>query len=79
MKPSPITCRTVDEGGREPEETDMKILNLFATEPDETTRALVRGLSKGRASVRLSWDTPDLDYRDVVRLVFECDRVVCWW
>lgn len=57
----------------------MKILNVYRSAPDDTTKKLVEIVSEGREadSFDLNVDAPDYD--KLVDMVFEADQTVCWW
>jgi hypothetical protein len=57
----------------------MKTLFVFKTEPDETTKALEEIASKGEDVTRFSLYQEDTDYGKLVDLIFENEKVVCWW
>ena len=57
----------------------MKILNVYRSEPDDTTKKLVEIVSRDREadSFYLNTDTPDYDA--LVDKIFEADQTICWW
>jgi len=57
----------------------MKILNVYRSEADETTKKLVEIVSEGREaeSFNLNVDAPD--YSALVDMIFEADQTICWW
>jgi len=57
----------------------MKILNVYRSEPDDTTKKLVEIVSEGReaSSFDLNVDAPD--YGQLVDMVFGADQTICWW
>ena len=57
----------------------MSILHLLKSEPDGETRALIAALSEGRESEEVPLYGGNVDYGDLVKKVFENERVVCWW
>jgi len=57
----------------------MKILHIYKTEPDETTKTLVNILSKGEEITEFELFKDDVDYGKLLDLVFEHDKVVTWW
>jgi hypothetical protein len=57
----------------------MKILNVYRSEPDDTTKKLVEIVSRDRDadSFDLSVDSPD--YESLVDKIFEADQTISWW
>ena len=57
----------------------MKILNVYRSEPSETTKKLVEIVSEGRESdsFDLAGDSPDYDA--LVDKVIAADQTICWW
>lgn len=57
----------------------MKILNVYRSKPDETTKKLVEIVSRDREadSFDLTADTPD--YAQLVDKIMEADKTICWW
>ena len=57
----------------------MKTLFVFKSEPDETTRVLEDIISKDEEITRFSLYDKDADYGKLVDLIFENEKVICWW
>ena len=57
----------------------MKILNVYRSAPDDTTKKLVDIVAEGReaSSFDLNVDAPDYD--KLVDMIFEADQTICWW
>ena len=57
----------------------MKVLSIYRSEPDETTKKLVEIVSRDREadSFDLSVDSPDYDA--LVDKMFAADQTICWW
>jgi len=57
----------------------MKILNVYRSAPDDTTKKLVEIVSRDRDadSFDLHADAPD--YEALVDKMFEADQTICWW
>lgn len=57
----------------------MKILNVYRSEPDESTKKLVEIVSRDREadSFDLNVDTPDYD--QLVDKIMDADKTICWW
>ena len=57
----------------------MKIVNVYRSEPNDTTKQLVKAVSEGRdtESFNLYEGTPD--YSKLVDLIMEADQAICWW
>jgi len=57
----------------------MKILNVYRSAPDDTTKKLVEIVSRDRDadSFDLNVDAPDYD--SLVGKMFDADQTICWW
>jgi len=57
----------------------MKVLNVYRSQPDETTKKLVEIVSRDREadSFDLNVDTPDYD--QLVDKIMAADKTICWW
>lgn len=57
----------------------MKILHIFKSEPDETTKILVDIVSNGKETTFFDLFKDDADYDELIDLIFEHDKVITWW
>ena len=57
----------------------MKSLFIFRSPPDETTLQLSGELSGSGDPIVFSLYEEPIDYSELVKSIFECDRVICWW
>ncbi len=57
----------------------MKLLYIYKSEPDETTKVLAKKLAEGNQVVEFKLFGEDVDYGKLLDLVFEVDKVVTWW
>jgi hypothetical protein len=57
----------------------MQLLHILRSEPDALVRRLVEAMSKDRTvrEVSLTGGTPDYD--QLVKDIFEAEKVICWW
>ena len=57
----------------------MKIVHVYRSEPNDTTKKLVDMVSEGRQteSMNLFGGTPD--YGKLVDLIMNADQTICWW
>jgi hypothetical protein len=57
----------------------MQLLHILRTEPDALVRGFIEAMSKGKTvrEVSLSGATPDYD--QLVKDIFEAEKVICWW
>ena len=57
----------------------MKVLNVYRSQPDETTKKLVEIVSRDREadSFDLAVDSPDYD--QLVDKIMDADKTICWW
>ena len=58
---------------------NMKVLNLFKSTPDPETKGIAARFSEGQESREVDLSDGPVDYDELVREVFRCDKVVCWW
>ncbi len=56
----------------------MKILYIYKSEPNETTKKLAEALAEGSEVVEVKLYEGNVDYEDLINKIFECDKVVCW-
>jgi hypothetical protein len=56
----------------------MKFLHIFRSEPDDLVRLFIRGLG-AQTSREVALYKGQLDYDQLVKEIFESDRVICWW
>lgn len=57
----------------------MKILHIQKSEPDEIVTKLMKPISKGNDVQQFELYKSDVDYDKLVELVFNHDKVICWW
>ena len=57
----------------------MKILNVYRSEPSDTTNKLVEIVSEGRESDNFDLNTDSPDYDALVDKVMAADQTICWW
>jgi hypothetical protein len=57
----------------------MNILHVFKSEPDAVIKKLMEPLSKGKKARQFEMFRGNVDYDQLVELVFENDKVICWW
>ncbi len=57
----------------------MDLLHILRSRPDELVRRFVDGMSKGKKvrEVPLYEGTPDYD--QLVKDIFDAEKVICWW
>jgi len=60
-------------------EVKMKILHVLKSEPDEIIKGLKQPSSEGNEVKEFEMYQENVDYDELVKLVFENDKVVCWW
>lgn len=60
-----------------------KILHLLKTEPDEMQRTLMDQLSTGGLNLEIPLYEIDgeenVDYDEIIDLIFQHDQVITWW
>jgi len=57
----------------------MKILHVYRSAADATTKKLVEIVSEGRESESFDLNVPAPDYSKLVDMVFAADQTICWW
>lgn len=57
----------------------MKILNVYRSEPDESTKKLVEIVSRDRESDSFDLNVDSPDYDQLVDKIFDADKTICWW
>ncbi len=57
----------------------MKILNVYRSEPDDTTKKLVEIVTRDRESDSFDLNVDSPDYDALVDKIYEADQVISWW
>lgn len=57
----------------------MKILNIYKSEPDDTTKKLVEIVNRDRESDSFFLNTASPDYEALVDKIFAADQTISWW
>ena len=57
----------------------MKILNVYRSEPDETTKKLVEIVTRDREGDSFDLNVYSPDYDQLVDKIFAADQTICWW
>ena len=57
----------------------MKTLHLFRTEPNELVRWLVNGISPSGEDKDSSLYEDQIDYTQLLKDIFENERIISWW
>ncbi len=57
----------------------MKILHVLKSEPDEVIKRLMEPTYEGNEVRQFELYRGDVDYDELVKQVFEHDKVPCWW
>jgi len=57
----------------------MKILNVYRSEPDESTKKLVEIVSRDRESDSFDLNVDSPDYDQLVDKIMGADKTICWW
>ncbi|MFC2027737.1 hypothetical protein ACFLU3_03510 [Chloroflexota bacterium] len=57
----------------------MKVLNILRSEPDKNARWLIEETFRDDEVLEVPLYQEDIDYDDLVRQIFDSDRVVSWW
>lgn len=57
----------------------MKVLHVLKSEPDEIVSRLMKQLSEDNEARQFEMYQGKVDYDKLVELVFEYEKVICWW
>jgi hypothetical protein len=57
----------------------MKILNVYRSEPDETTKKLVEIVNRDRESDTFDLNVDSPDYDQLVDKIMAADQTISWW
>ncbi len=57
----------------------MELLNILRSKPDEVVRGLVDAMSKGKKVREVPLFEGSPDYDQIVKDIFEAEKVICWW
>ncbi len=57
----------------------MKILHIFKTEPNDEVKKLVEIMSEGEEAKTFELYKENVNYEELIDLMFECDKVISWW
>ena len=57
----------------------MKILNVYRSQPDETTKKLVEIVSRDREADSFDLNVDSPDYDQLVDKIMDADKTICWW
>ena len=57
----------------------MKILNVYRSEPDATTKKLVEIVNRDRESDSFNLNVDNPNYDQLLDKVFAADKTITWW
>jgi hypothetical protein len=57
----------------------MKNVHLLRSEPDEMVKTFIDEGYRGDENLKVPLYEGELDYEQLVRDLFACDRVISWW
>jgi hypothetical protein len=57
----------------------MTILHILRSEPSDQVRDIIRSMSEGNENKEIKLYEGDVDYGELVELIFSHDKVVSWW
>jgi len=57
----------------------MKLLHVFRSEPDEVLSTLMEASSESNEVQHFEMYKGDVDYDKLVEMIFENEKVICWW
>ncbi len=57
----------------------MKVLHVLKSEPDETINTLKSAFAESDEVQEFAMYKGNVDYDKLIALVFDSDKVICWW
>lgn len=57
----------------------MDILHVERSQPDDLVRNLVEAMSRGKQAREVPLWQDQVDYDQLVKDIFEAEKVICWW
>ena len=57
----------------------MKILNVYRSQPDETTKKLAEIVTRDREADSFDLNVDSPDYDQLVDKIMDADKTICWW
>ena len=57
----------------------MKILNVYRSAPDDTTKKLAEIVSEGNEAQSFDLNVDAPNYDNLVDMVFDAEKTYCWW
>ena len=57
----------------------MKILNVYRSQPDDTTKKLAEIVNRDREKDTFDLFVEKPDYDKLVEKIFAADKTICWW
>lgn len=57
----------------------MKILNVYRSTPDDTTKKLAEIVNRDRETDTFELFVDNPDYDQLVEKIFAADQTICWW
>ena len=57
----------------------MDLLHILRSKPDDLVRRFVDGMSKGKKVREVPLFEGRTDYDQLVKDIFEAEKVICWW
>ena len=57
----------------------MKVLHVYRSEPDATTKKLVEIVSRDREIDTFNLNVASPDYAQLVDKIMAADKTICWW
>ena len=57
----------------------MKILHILRSKPDDMVRLLIKKISAGEKSREIPLYAGPVNYDQLVKEIFQRDRIISWW
>lgn len=57
----------------------MKILHILRSEPDDMVRLFIKEINAGEKSLQIPLYVGAVNYDQLVKEIFQSDRIISWW
>jgi len=57
----------------------VKLLHILRSEPDELVRRFIQAMSQGKTAREVPLHGGNVDYDQLVKDIFDAEKVICWW
>lgn len=57
----------------------MIYLHILRSKPDDLVRLLIKEINAGENSREVPLYTDAVNYDEIIKEIFQSDRIICWW